>query len=254
MAPPQVAGRIQRHPPVRLRRESWGGLAFHREAGDLLELDRPAFDAACLLGEALTGPRLSAALRSRGHEATRAEIVRFLRDLEDRAMIRRVAPDAPPLPRDPMDVDVPGDDDPGLRAPIVASGAHPKNTILDLAGAENFSGEIVEDMRRFRTRGGSVKINMILSEPPKYIGVDDEMQETLRHTGVNLCPSIDYLERAWQEAQAGKPAAEMKKTGRPGDARSFIVRVELWGFEPQIQPCHGRVMPFHYSPELGRIV
>src|SRR6201996_3552336 len=94
-----------------------------------------------------------------------------------------------------------------LPAPIVASGAHPKNTILDMAGAENFSEEIVEDMRRFRTRGGSVKINMILKEPPKYVGVDAQMQETLRHTGVNLCPSIDYLERAWQEAQSGKPAA-----------------------------------------------
>jgi phytoene dehydrogenase-like protein len=94
-----------------------------------------------------------------------------------------------------------------FRAPIVASGAHPKNTVLDMTGAEHFPDEVVEDMRRFRTRGGSVKINMILSEPPEYVGVDAEMQETLRHTGVNLCPSIDYLETAWQEAQAGKPAA-----------------------------------------------
>ncbi len=95
-----------------------------------------------------------------------------------------------------------------FRAPVVASGAHPKNTVLDLAGAENFPAEVVEDMRRFRTRGGSVKINMVLSEPPRYEGVSDEMQETLRHTGVNLCPSIDYLERAWQDALAGRPAAE----------------------------------------------
>lgn len=95
-----------------------------------------------------------------------------------------------------------------FRAPVVASGAHPKNTVLDMAGAENFPAEVVEDMRRFRTRGGSVKINMVLSEPPKYVGVDDEMQETLRHTGVNLCPSIDYLERAWQDALGGRPAAE----------------------------------------------
>jgi phytoene dehydrogenase-like protein len=95
-----------------------------------------------------------------------------------------------------------------LRAPIVASGAHPKNTILDLAGPENFPAEVVEDMRRFRTRGGSVKINMVLSEPPRYENVSDEMQETLRHTGVNLCPSIDYLERAWQDALGGRPAAE----------------------------------------------
>lgn len=95
-----------------------------------------------------------------------------------------------------------------LRAPVVASGAHPKTTVLDLAGAENFPFEVAEDMRRYRTRGGSVKINMILSEPPRYEGVSDEMQETLRHTGVNLAPSIDYLERAWQDAQAGRPAAE----------------------------------------------
>jgi phytoene dehydrogenase-like protein len=97
-----------------------------------------------------------------------------------------------------------------LRAPIVASGAHPKNTILDLAGAENFPDEVVADMRRYRTRGGSVKINMILSEPPRYegVGIDDEMQEVLRHTGVNLCPSIDYLEKAWQQALGGQPADE----------------------------------------------
>ncbi len=25
--------------------------------------------------------------------------------------------------------------------------------------------------------------------------------------------------------------------------------MELRGFEPRIQPCHGRVIPFHYSPE-----
>jgi phytoene dehydrogenase-like protein len=93
-----------------------------------------------------------------------------------------------------------------LRAPVVASGAHPKNTILDLAGAENFPDEVVADMRRYRTRGGSVKINMVLSEPPRYEGVDEEMQEVLRHTGVNLCPSVEYLERAWQDALGGRPA------------------------------------------------
>jgi hypothetical protein len=26
-------------------------------------------------------------------------------------------------------------------------------------------------------------------------------------------------------------------------------RMEPWGFEPQIQPCHGRVIPFHYGPD-----
>ena len=55
-----------------------------------------------------------------------------------------------------------------LRAPLVVSGAHPRTTILDLVGAEHFPDEVADDMRRFRSRGGSVKINCILSEPPRY--------------------------------------------------------------------------------------
>jgi phytoene dehydrogenase-like protein len=94
-----------------------------------------------------------------------------------------------------------------LRAPIVASGAHPKTTVLDLAGAENFPDGVAADMRRYRTRGGSVKINMVLSEPPRFEGVDAETEAMLHKTGVNLCPSIDYLEQAWQDALAGRPAA-----------------------------------------------
>jgi phytoene dehydrogenase-like protein len=95
-----------------------------------------------------------------------------------------------------------------ILAPVVASGAHPRTTILDLAGAENFPTEIAEDMRRYRTRGGSVKINMVLSEPPRYEGVTEEQHRMLHTTGVNLCPSIDYLERAWQDCLMGQPAAE----------------------------------------------
>jgi len=95
-----------------------------------------------------------------------------------------------------------------IRAPIVASGAHPKTTILDLAGAEHFPEDVARDMRRYRTRGGSVKINLVLGEAPRYEGVTDEQQHMLERTGVNLCPSIDYLERAWQDTLAGKPAAE----------------------------------------------
>jgi len=54
-----------------------------------------------------------------------------------------------------------------VRAPIVASGAHPRTRFSILAGEENFSAEIVEDMRRFRTRGGSVKIKHDSQGPPQ---------------------------------------------------------------------------------------
>jgi phytoene dehydrogenase-like protein len=93
-----------------------------------------------------------------------------------------------------------------LRAPVIASGAHPKTTILDLVGAEHFAAEIGEEMGRYRTRGASVKVNLLLAEPPVYEGVSESEQQLMRTAGVNICPSIDYLERAWQDATLGRPA------------------------------------------------
>jgi phytoene dehydrogenase-like protein len=93
-----------------------------------------------------------------------------------------------------------------LHATVVLSGAHPKTTLLDLVGEEHLPGDVVEDMRRYRTRGGSVKLNWILSEPPRFEGVTPEENEALQHTSLAICPSIDYLERAWQDATLGRPA------------------------------------------------
>ena len=93
-----------------------------------------------------------------------------------------------------------------LTAPLVVSGAHPKTTVLDLAGAEHFPDEVVQDLQRYKTRGGSVKVNWVLSEPPRYEGVTDADAKMLLGSGVAFCPSIDYLERAWQDAVRGKPS------------------------------------------------
>jgi phytoene dehydrogenase-like protein len=93
-----------------------------------------------------------------------------------------------------------------LRAPLVMSGAHPKRTVLDLVGAEHFPDEVAQDMRRYRTRGASVKINAVLSEPPRYVNAAADVSEQLLHASVAICPSVPYLERAWQDAQRGVPA------------------------------------------------
>jgi phytoene dehydrogenase-like protein len=93
-----------------------------------------------------------------------------------------------------------------IRARIVLSGAHPKRTVLDLVGAEHFPADVAEDMRRYRTRGGSVKINAILSEPRRYVNAPADVSEQLLHASVAIAPSAPYLERAWQDAVLGKPA------------------------------------------------
>ncbi len=94
-----------------------------------------------------------------------------------------------------------------LHAPLVLSGAHPKRTVLDLVGAEHFPAAVADDMRRYRTRGASVKVNAVLSEPPRYVNADPAVGEQLWHASVAICPSLQYLEQAWQDAQRGIPAA-----------------------------------------------
>jgi phytoene dehydrogenase-like protein len=93
-----------------------------------------------------------------------------------------------------------------IHAPVVLSGAHPKRTVLDLVGAEHFPDDVADDMRRYRTRGASVKINAVLSEPPRYVNAPADVSEQLLHASVAICPSVMYLERAWQDASRGEPA------------------------------------------------
>ena len=82
-----------------------------------------------------------------------------------------------------------------LTAPLVVSGAHPKTTVLDLAGAEHFPDEVVQDLQRYKTRGGSVKVNWVLSEPPRYEGVTDADAEHAAALRRRLLP-LDRLPRA----------------------------------------------------------
>jgi phytoene dehydrogenase-like protein len=93
-----------------------------------------------------------------------------------------------------------------IAAPVVLSGAHPRTTMLDLVGAQHLPDDVAEDMRRYRSRGGSVKVNWILSEPPRFENADAAENAALLHTSLSIAPSIDHLERAWQDATRGVPA------------------------------------------------
>jgi phytoene dehydrogenase-like protein len=92
-----------------------------------------------------------------------------------------------------------------VRAKQVVSNAHPITTYLDLIGRHHLSAEVVHDVERFRTRSGSVKVNLGLSELPVYPSWD---QEGDVHRGLMaVSPSMTYLERAFDDAKYGKPSA-----------------------------------------------
>jgi len=89
-----------------------------------------------------------------------------------------------------------------VRAQRVVSCAHPVTTYLSLIGEERLPGDVVRDVTRYRTRSGSVKLNVALSELPAFPAWD---QEGDLHTGlVAVSPSIGYLERAWDDAKYGR--------------------------------------------------
>ena len=89
-----------------------------------------------------------------------------------------------------------------VRSQRVVSSAHPVTTYRDLIGDERLPGDVVRDVRRYRTRSGSVKLNVALSELPAFPSWD---QEGDPHKGLAaVSPSIEYLERAWDDAKYGR--------------------------------------------------
>ena len=89
-----------------------------------------------------------------------------------------------------------------IRSRRVVSCAHPVTTYLDLIGEERLPADVVRDVQRYRTRSGSVKVNVALSELPTFPSWDQPGEV---HRGlVAVSPSIEYLERAWDDAKYGR--------------------------------------------------
>ena len=92
-----------------------------------------------------------------------------------------------------------------IRSRAVASGIHPHSTFLDLVGSEHLPPELVVEIERFRTRGSSAKVNLALSELPDFRAMPG-IELGPQHPEFILSPSIEYVERAWDDAKHGRPS------------------------------------------------
>jgi phytoene dehydrogenase-like protein len=91
-------------------------------------------------------------------------------------------------------------------AETVVSGAHPKTTLLELVGAEHLPSELAREMLHYRTRGSTVKVNMAISELPDLTAKRGR-QPGPQHPEFVITPSIEYLEKAWDDCKYGRPSA-----------------------------------------------
>ncbi|MGH2659950.1 MAG: phytoene desaturase family protein [Actinomycetota bacterium] len=89
-----------------------------------------------------------------------------------------------------------------VKAKLVVSGAHPVTTYLDMVGEDRLPDDVVRDVGRYRSRSGSVKVNVALSELPRFPSWDQDGNVHLGLAAVS--PSIEYLERAWDDAKYGR--------------------------------------------------
>ena len=92
-----------------------------------------------------------------------------------------------------------------IRARAVASAVHPRTTFLDLVGADHLPADLVREIERFRTRGSSAKVNVALSELPDFTAMPGK-ELGPQHPEFILSPSIEYVERAWDECKHGRPS------------------------------------------------
>jgi phytoene dehydrogenase-like protein len=93
-----------------------------------------------------------------------------------------------------------------LRAPVVISSLHPRTAFLDHVGKAHLPSDFARDIENWKTRSGVVKINLALGELPNFTAdPGTNLQE--HHTGsVEMAPSVEYMETAFQDARSGKAA------------------------------------------------
>jgi phytoene dehydrogenase-like protein len=93
-----------------------------------------------------------------------------------------------------------------LTAPLVITTVHPKIAFLRMLDRRDLPTDFVDDIERWNTRSGTVKINLAVDRLPEFTshpGFDPEV-----HGGtIVLARGLGEVETAFQDAVAGRPAA-----------------------------------------------
>lgn len=87
-------------------------------------------------------------------------------------------------------------------ANIVVSNADAKRTFLKLVDTKHLPDDFVNDIKRFRISSPACKVNLALDGLPQFTSLPKGKEALLRGS-IEIAPSIDYLERAYDDAKYG---------------------------------------------------
>src|SRR5215471_7169217 len=90
-----------------------------------------------------------------------------------------------------------------LTADMVLSSVDPNLTFLKFMDAEReLPGEFVEEIRRYKYRGSSGKVNLALDALPNFTCLPGEGAHL--RGAISISPGVDYMERAYDQAKYGE--------------------------------------------------
>jgi phytoene dehydrogenase-like protein len=92
-----------------------------------------------------------------------------------------------------------------IQAPLVITAIHPKITFLQQLERTELPDQFVSDIENWKTRSGTVKINLAIDRLPTFTANPDYDPEI--HGGaIQLLDDIEQLEQAYQDARFGQAA------------------------------------------------
>ena len=91
-----------------------------------------------------------------------------------------------------------------IAASIVVSSLDPRRTFLQLLEPNHLPPDFVSDIKRFKFRGSSGKVNLALDGLPTFTCMPDGAGGKLHRGAVSISPSLDYVERAYDDAKYGE--------------------------------------------------
>ncbi len=87
-------------------------------------------------------------------------------------------------------------------ADIIVSNADAKRTFLKLVEPQHLPDEFLHDIRRFRISSPACKVNLALDGLPTFTAIPKGKEALLRGS-IEIAPSVDYLEKAYDDAKYG---------------------------------------------------
>ena len=131
------------------------------------------------------------------------------------------------------------------RADVVLSSVDARRTFLGLLEPGTLEGEFEEEIRRFKFRGSSGKVNLAVDRLPEFTclpGVGEHLRGA-----ISFSPSIDEMELAYDDAKYGhfstKPYIDM--------IIPTLVDPTMAPPGKHVVSCFVQYAPYHLAPELG---